>query len=261
MNPDLIKTYNAEGAISPSRLVKFGAADYGVVQATDGSASFAGVSVERVSAATGEAVDVVKEDIAFLELGDAVTRGQYLKADANGKGVPVVIVAGTPVYFGAKAETSGVAGDIIPVHVLNGCIGNDTAVVTADITITAAQLKALHAVPKELVAAPGVGKAVIPVDVQCFLDYGSAAYAGIAGGEDLEVRHTDGTGLLFGTIETTGFLDQTNDEFRHLYPLAAVASEPVGNAALIMCLASGEIITGDSPLKVRVRYRVVDLTW
>lgn len=261
MNPELIKTYRAAAAISASRLVKFDAADGDVIQATDGSASFVGVSAERIDTASGDNVDVVQSGIAFLRLGGNVTRGNYLKADATGRGVAVTIVAGTPVYFGAKAMVSGVSGDIIPVHVVNGVIANDTGIVTEDVTISSAELLALHATPKELVAAPGAGKAIILIDAQLHLDYNAAAYAGIAAGENLEIRYTDGSGQLVATIESDGLLDATADEYRHVLPQSAAASEPVSNAALIMCLASGEVITGDSPLKVRVRYRTVDLTW
>lgn len=261
MNPELIKTYRGSAAINPSRFVKFGAADGDVLQATDGSASFVGVSVERVDVASGDNVDVIHSGIAFVKLGGAVTRGEYLKADANGKGVPVVIVAGTPVYYGGKALASGVDGDIIPVEVMNGVIGNDTAIVTADVTITTGQLLALNAVPKQLVAAPGAGKAIVPVDIQVMLDYNSAAYAGIAAGENLEVRSKDGTGQLFATIESDGLLDATTDQYRHINPVAVAATTPVTNEALVMCLASGEVTTGNSPLKVRVRYRVVDVAW
>lgn len=261
MNPGLIKSYNAGAAINPCRLLKAGSADWAAIQATDGSAAYLGVSAENLSVSSGAKVDAIKSGLAFLELGDTVTRGQYLKADANGKGVPVTIVAGTPVYAGAKAEVSGVAGDIIPVEVLNVVVANDTGIVSADVTITTGQLLALNATPKTLVAAPGAGKIILLEDAQLFLDYNSAAYAGIAAGEDLEIRYTDGSGQLVATVETDPFLTATADAYRHVRPATTAAIIPVANAALIMCLASGEITTGDSPLKVRLRYRTVDAAW
>jgi hypothetical protein len=260
MNPELIKTYRGAAAINPSRFVKFGAADGDVIQAVDSSASIVGISAERVDVASGENVDVIKSGIAFLKLGGSVARGEYIRPDANGKGVAVTVTAGVPVFFGAKAEVSGVDGDIIPVEVINGCIG-DTGIITAEVTITSAELLALNATPKTLVAAPGAGLAIVPIDVQLFLDYNSAAYAGIAAGENLEVRATNGSGQLFATVESDGLLDATADQYRHIYPLAAAASTPVANAALIMCLASGEVTTGNSPIKVRTRYRVCATSW
>jgi hypothetical protein len=163
------------------------------------------------------------------------------------------------VYCGAIAEISGVVGDIIPVAVFPCVIANDTGVVTANVTVSSAELLALNATPKQLVAAPGVGQALILIDAQFSLPYNSVAYAGIASAEDLEIRYGSGSGQLVATIETTGFLDQTATASRHIYPSSSAAISPAENAALILDLASGEITTGNSPLKVRVRYRLITL--
>lgn len=259
MNPVLIKSYKAGAAIAACRFVKHGAADGAAIQCTDASKAVLGIS-EQIAVAVGDMADVVKLGLAYLELGDTVTRGDVLIPDANGKGIPATVVAGTEQHAGAVAETSGVAGDIIPVQVIPGTvIATDTGIATADVTITTGELLALHATPKTLVAAPGAGFAIIPVSVQLMLDYNSAAYDGIAAGEDLEVRYTNGAGQLVATIETTGFLDAVADAYRHVYPATTAATVPVDNGALVMTLASGEIATGNSPLKVRVRYRTVAL--
>ena len=261
MNSMLTKSYTAGAAIAASRFVKHGAANYAAIQATDASVAILGIS-EQIVAASGLWVDVIKCGLAYLELGGAVTRGNILIPDADGKGVAAVVVAGTEQHVGAIAEISGAAGDIIPVLVCPGCvIATDTGVVTADVTVTTGQLLALNAVPKQLVAAPGVGKAIIVEELQLMLDYATVAYNGVAAGEDLEVRYTDGAGALVATIETTGFIDQAADQYRQARPTTAAALTPVDNAALVLRLAVGEIATGDSPLKVRVRYRTVDVAW
>ena len=73
------------------------------------------------------------------------------------------------------------------------------------------------------------------------------------------MRYTNGAGALIATVETTGFIDQGADAYRHVRPTTAAAITPVANAAVVLALAAGEIATGDSPLKVRVRYRTVAL--
>lgn len=257
--PVLTKSYLAAAAIAACRFVKHGAADNAAIQATDASVPILGVS-EQLAADSGHMVDVVKVGLAYLELGGAVTRGNLLIPDANGKGIAATVVAGTEQHAGAVAEVSGVAGDVIPVQVTPGqVIATDTGIATADVIIATAELLALNAVPKELVAAPGAGKAVILVDLQAMLDFNTVAYDGIAAGEDLEVRYTNGAGQLVATIETDPFLAAVADAYRHIYPAAAAAITPVANAALVMRLASGEIATGNSPLKLRVRYRTIDL--
>jgi len=262
MNSLLTKSYTAGAAIAKHRFLKAGAADYAAIQATDASVAILGVS-EGVAAASGEQVDAIKAGLAYLELGGNVTRGDALIPDANGKGIAAVIVAGTTQRVGAIAEISGVAGDVIPVNVTPGAvIATDTGIATAEVTISSAELLALNATPKQIIAAPGAGKAILVEDAQWFLDYNSAAYAGIAAGEDLTLKYTDGSGAAITTLETTGFLDQTNDEFRHTVPgYGAAGVEPVANAAVVAHLLVGEIITGNSPLKLRVRYRTVDVTW
>ena len=127
---------------------------------------------------------------------------------------------------------------------------------TAVITVTTAEILALHTTAKTLIAAPGAGIAIIPLSASLFLDYATAAYAAIAAGDDLELRYTTGAGGLLGTIETTGFLDQTADQHREY--IASGTVTPTANAPLVLALA-GAITTGDSPLKLVVRYRLLTL--
>lgn len=130
-----------------------------------------------------------------------------------------------------------------------------------DVVVSSAELLALNATPKELVPAPGENK---------YLEFRGAviqkptgtAYAGIAAGEDLAVRYTDGSGLDVGVCEATGFLDQTTAQVRHVLPqtgalAAGTVSDftPAINAALVLHMLVGEIITGDSDLNIRVFYR------
>jgi hypothetical protein len=53
----------------------------------------------------------------LLELVGTVTRGDFIKASTDGKGV----TADTDKdYYGARALRSGVSGELIPVHVVQG---------------------------------------------------------------------------------------------------------------------------------------------
>ncbi len=265
MNPLLTKNYSTATVINPCRFVKW-SADATVTLAVDGAAPIVGVS-EQVGVTQADLdagrtrIDVIREGLAYLELGGNVTRGDWLRADANGKGIAAALTAGQTMHVGARADVSGVAGDIIPVQVQSNVVATDVAVITTDVTITTAQVKALFATPIALVPAPGAGKANILVDAQLFLDFATVAYAGIAAGEDLAISYTNGAGVQVAVVETTGFLDAAADAYRHVYPLADAAKTPADNAALVISLLVGEVITGDSPLKVRVRYRIVDLAF
>lgn len=262
MNEVLTKSYEAGSTIYPSRFIKHGASDYEGILATSAAVAILGISVCSVGAVAGQVFDVVKVGVTDLELGGTVNRGDILIADAEGKGIAANIVAGVAQHVGAIAEVAGVAGDIIPVQIIaGGVIATDTAIIQADITVSSAELLALNAAPKSLVAAPGAGKGIVLVDAQFFLDYNSAAYAGIAAGEDLALRYTGAAGEILGNVEATGFLDAVADAYRHVNSQAATSSTPVANAPLVLHMATGEVTTGNSPLKVRVRYRVVDLAF
>jgi hypothetical protein len=128
---------------------------------------------------------------------------------------------------------------------------------TEVITISSAELLALFTTPISIVPAPAAGYAIVPVDAVLFLDYNTTAYDGIAAGEDLVLRYTNASGGIAATIETTGFLDASADAHRHAIFSGLIV--PTAAAALVLHMATGNIATGNSPLKLRVRYRTVPL--
>lgn len=132
---------------------------------------------------------------------------------------------------------------------------------TATVTVSSAELLALNASPKTLIAAPAAGKALILVAAELWLDFATTKYDGIAAGEDLTIRYTDGSGALLATIETNPFLAAEADAFRYVEPTTTAAITPVAEAPLVLHLSTGEIATGDSPLKLRLLYRELTLTW
>jgi len=106
-NPSLIKNFIAEAAVAPYRIVKFGTNDDSVVQAAAAADASIGVN-GALAGDIGKRVDIVLLGATEVEYGAAVTRGDLLTADADGKAVPAI--AGNRVIGIAMA--SGVAGDI-----------------------------------------------------------------------------------------------------------------------------------------------------
>lgn len=131
------------------------------------------------------------------------------------------------------------------------------------VTITSAQLLALNATPQELVSAPGAGFALI-FEGALIQKPAGTAYAGIAAGEDLSVKYTNAAGAEVAQCESTGFLDSTANQIRYARAHAAASGAsqitPVDNAALVLHLLVGEIITGDSDLNIEVDYTIIDTT-
>lgn len=129
-----------------------------------------------------------------------------------------------------------------------------------DVLVPAASVLALNATPVTLVPAPGTGLALSFVRAVIHKPAGTA-YAGIAAGEDLSFRYTDGSGTEMGECEATGFLDQATAQTREVVRYAAASlissSTPTANAAIVLHMLAGEITTGDSPLHVRVIYHII----
>lgn len=130
------------------------------------------------------------------------------------------------------------------------------------VTVTSAQLLALFATPQTIIPAQGAGIAIIPVRMAIHKPAGTA-YAGIAAGEDLVLKYTNAAGAqCSAAIEATGFLDQATAQTRVVHAPSAIGATPgdyapVANAAVVLHLLVGEIITGTSPLYVRVWYDTI----
>jgi len=131
--------------------------------------------------------------------------------------------------------------------------------------ITAAQVLTLNATPVTVLASPGAGRFILPEFTIIYKSAGTA-YAGIAVGEDLALRYTNGSGTILQVSETTGFLDQATAQTRVLNGLQSAAAtalaelNPTANAAVVAHMLAGEIITGNSPIRIRMFYRVVPST-
>lgn len=134
------------------------------------------------------------------------------------------------------------------------------------VQVTNAQVLALNATPITIINAMGVGTAIIPYLFEVRHN-GGTAYGGIAAGEDLVLKYTNGSGAICASaMETTGFLDQTTPQMRVCHGNGAVTSTPaditpVENSPVVLHLLSGEITTGNFPLFVRVRYFLIGTTF
>lgn len=120
-NPSLVKSYVAEAAVLPYRIVKFGTADGQVQQTAAAADACIGVANELGQDTAGARVDVIQSGIAEVTAGAAVTRGALVMSDASGRAITAAAAAGTNVrYVGVALANAGAAGEIIPVDVHPG---------------------------------------------------------------------------------------------------------------------------------------------
>lgn len=232
----------------------------GLVKPATGTAGELAVGVfdERADNSTG----------AASAINAQVRTGEFRFANSAGVDAITVSDVGRYCYVVdnetvARFDTGGrpVAGIVRDVDSVGVWVEFDECqpeeIETAVITVTSAQLLALFGTPQTLVAAPGAGIAIVPISVRLMLDYNTTAYDGIAAGEDLALRYTDASGAIAQTIEATGFLDASADA--HRIAINSGLFTPTANAALVLHMTSGNIATGNSPLKVQLRYKRVPL--
>ena len=134
-------------------------------------------------------------------------------------------------------------------------------------TISSAEILALNATPKELIAAPGAGKLIVIDEVELFLDYGAAQYAADAG-EDFTIQYaTSDTAIVSVDNDSEGFLLAAASANRLVKPSlysgdgsAALFDPDDGdNEAIEAQILVGEWATGDSDIKYSIKYHVVTL--
>lgn len=134
---------------------------------------------------------------------------------------------------------------------------------SATITVTNAELKALRATQKTLVAAPGTNKSIEFVSALLRLNAGSEVLTESA--DNLSIRYTNGSGVKVSVdIEATGFIDQAAATFTNAIPVkdAIVVATGALNQALVLDNdGDGEFAgnaTGDATMTLHVIYRVHD---
>ena len=125
------------------------------------------------------------------------------------------------------------------------------------VTLTASQINNSRGSPVALVAALGANTILEFVSAVITYDYTGAAFT-VGADEDLIIEYADGTDISAG-IETTGFLDQADDEVR--YYITAVAGGTDLEASInqgfqLFNTGTGETADGGtSTVDVRITYR------
>ena len=124
------------------------------------------------------------------------------------------------------------------------------------IDITSAEIKLLVSAPKLLVSAPGPKKVLEFVSAVLYLDYNSATYDT---NTSLTVQTVTGNTALSGAVTGGNFLHKTADAYTIMAPLDGVDAGIVTNVNDgLELVAIGIPATGNSPMKIKIAYRIHD---
>lgn len=127
-------------------------------------------------------------------------------------------------------------------------------IIKTDLLIPTAQVLTLNSIPQQIVASPGVGKLIEPVDCLMHVIFNTTAYN--TNTNTLLVVSGSNTPVM---RQLTG-LDATVDSYRKFEVAPAanpVNSQYVTNAALVIQVQVGDPLAGDSDIHIYLSYRIV----
>src|SRR3990167_10627736 len=85
---------------------------------------------------------------------------------------------------------------------------HENTIQMAEVAVTVAEMLALRATPKELVAAPGAGYVLEFVSALFIYDYAAAFTEST---DDIDIKYTNSSGAIVSTeLDATGLLDATS---------------------------------------------------
>jgi hypothetical protein len=138
---------------------------------------------------------------------------------------------------------------------------SDATVQVATVTLSSGQLRALHGAPSQLIAAPGVGKALAPFSFVFQYKPGATPYT--AGPDDQLVVYMNSAPNVVTSLHAMRFLDQTASQIYMSLGIGGIGVAPQtsleNSAVLVQNNSVSEWTGGDGTLTITVYYTVVTL--
>jgi hypothetical protein len=181
--------------------------------------------------------------------GIGLADGQFIVGDSGGAGAAVT-PTGDVTFTNLGVFAIG-AGKVTAAMLAAG--QNSVALVT----LSAADIIALHSAPKTLIAAPGSGKAIVVESIDFSMTYNSVQFTG---GGVLQAQYNgQTTNILNSTVLDTSI--KAASSFAVSIGRASTASGVVliTNKAVELVAAVADFAAGNSTAKVTVNYRIITL--
>lgn len=281
-------------ATAGSYLVKLDSLANTALHISNSGAAADGIKIDVADSYTGQGfvadlgpwLGTTGEGFISLASDNAATipAGQFARFRQLGTGQHAAAIAGTLIYLedDATAPAAGTsyalyidATNIEAIHVDTGKVlvdetvtatgglssgsAADSFIHTDTVELSNADIKALRATPKTLVAAPGADKVVEFISAVLILDYGTNVLTESA--DNLVIEYaTSGTDIT-AAIEATGFIDAAADTLKLVY--AAItdvsAANAVNLAVQLFNTGDGEYagnVAENTTMTVKVNYRI-----
>jgi hypothetical protein len=163
-------------------------------------------------------------------------------------------------------DRNGVVRDIVTVDDLVGTLlgsAIDGLIRMTEVVVSSAELLALRAAPKTLVAAPGAGKMLVFHGAVIIADNGTAY---VVGTNDAAIRYVGTAGdIISQVIDTAGLLDQTTDIMTYVDPVGTDSKTPKAdceNTPLVLHnTGAAEWTTGTGVVRVKIYTSIVTTGW
>jgi hypothetical protein len=167
----------------------------------------------------------------------------------------------TTAYGGTGVTNPGTSGNVLT---SNGTSWASALpfIQTASVTLTSAQIKALHGTPIQIIAAPGVGKGIIIVNSTAKFTYGGSNVFVAAAGQAISTYYNNGANNINSQIPN-GSLVGTNTTFSTNVPAVFnnVVSGVIDNVNVVAINHTATEITGnaanDNTIDIQIAYYIV----
>ena len=205
--------------------------------------------------------------ITFAGAGTTETLGGTL-AIANGgtNATSMATTDGVVYYDGTRLVTTAV-GTATQVLTSNGAgmaptfqAAGGGGLTTANVTLTSAQVKALHAAPITIVSAPGSGKVIVVLAIEVQLNYGGTNAFTNGGNTTLSLAYTNSSNIFAGSLTPSQITATSNQIFIGQPTGYNAASSTAVNAAVVVTQTSATEYAGNAAANNTININVTYVT-